>query len=727
MLTVLSCLTIEHDWRYITLATVICVVGSVLSMRLLARVRRHSGLKQLYMLSLAGLVAGGTVWTTHFAAMLGYQVPLDRAFQPYLTLLSMSIAVGLSTIGFLITTRTKLGPMVEGGGAVFGIGIVLMHYCGMAAFQIPGIIQWDTGLVVWSIVFGGFFGAVATNRIARPITRFCKYGGSLAMALAIVTTHFTAMAAMTVIPMAGITIPPQALSDTFMISGVVVAIGFIMMMASSAYIVDLHTAKEASENYERLAMHDPLTGLPNRYHLEKRLRDALGSNFDDTARIAVLAIDLDRFKNINDVHGHAGGDTVLRSIATRIAATLGPDEFLARMGGDEFVAVKSGIFARGEATKFAEQLCKLILEPIEWQGLKLSVGCSIGIALFPEHGSAGDLLSSRADLAMYRAKSLGRGKICTYDATMDEASRSRAATAMDLKRAIDEHQFELHYQVQNDTRLRTIVGFEALLRWNHPEKGRIPPADFIPIAEETGLIVDIGDWVLRMACATAVRWSSPYKVAVNVAPVQLAHGDLPNRIAQILLETGLPANRLEIEITESGIISNQQHALQVVLALKAIGVTVAMDDFGTGYSSLSTLQNFPFDKIKVDRSFIQSLDRNAHSAAIVKSTLLLGKSLQIQVLAEGVETEQQLAFLRDADCDSVQGFLFGKPMSFDDVDRMIARETLQANLMLAPLDQDEGNELSVVLNFVDPQQVPPLQPHYAATENPYVLKPVRVA
>jgi diguanylate cyclase len=709
MLTVLSCLTIEHNLGYVALAALLCVVGSLLSMRLLAQVRRNAGLKQLYMLFLAGLVAGGTVWTTHFAAMLGYRVPMERAFQPTLTFVSMGLAVGLSMIGFFITTRTKLGLLVEGGGLVFGIGIVAMHYCGMAAFQIPGFIQWDSTLVAWSIGLGGFFGAVATNRVGRPVTRFCKYGAALAMGLAIVTTHFTAMAAMTVVPMDGITIPPQALSDTFMVSGVVVAIGLIMLMASSAYMIDLHTAQEATDSYQRLALQDPLTGLPNRHHLAKRLEETLASNPDHTARIALLTIDLDRFKNVNDVHGHAAGDAVLRAISTRIVAALGPKEFLARVGGDEFVAIKSEIFARGQAIKFAEQLRNLVLEPVEWQGLKLSVGCSIGIALFPEHGASGDLLCSRADLAMYRAKSLGRSKICTYEADMDEASRSRAATAMDLKRAIDEQQFELHYQAQNDTHSRNIVGFEALLRWNHPVKGRVSPADFIPIAEETGLIIEIGDWVLRTACAAAVAWSTPYRIAVNVASIQLSQGDLPKRIAEILKETGLPAHRLEIEITESGIIADQQHALQVVLALKAIGVTVAMDDFGTGYSSLSTLQMFPFDKIKVDRSFIQSVDQNAHSAAIVKATLLLGKSLQIQVLAEGVETEQQLAFLREADCDSVQGFLFGKPMSVGNVDLLISRD-------FEEIGADRAS--SIAVKIAEPEAVqklaridaPPLQP-----------------
>jgi diguanylate cyclase (GGDEF)-like protein len=404
--------------------------------------------------------------------------------------------------------------------------------------------------------------------------------------------------------------------------------------------------------------------------LAQQLQDLLAGRGDDTARVVVLAIDLDRFKDINDVHGHVGGDHLLRQVAQRISAQLQADEFLARIGGDEFVAVKSNVFARGEAVKFAERLRKVVLEPVEWQHQTLAVGCSIGVALFPEHGQAADCLTQRADLAMYRAKSLGRGKICTYEPSMDEASRVRAELAIDLKRALAGNELELHYQVQNDTNTGGIVGFEALIRWNHPQKGRIPPDAFIPIAEETGLIIEIGDWVIRTACTTAVQWRLPFKVAVNVAPMQLNH-DLPRRVAEILKETGLAPSRLEIELTESGIIADRQHALQVVLALKAIGVTVAMDDFGTGYSSLSTLQAFPFDKIKVDKSFIQAVETSVHAAAIVKATLLLGRSLNIPVLAEGVETTRHLDFLREEGCSSVQGYLFGKPMPVEIVNRMI--------------------------------------------------------
>jgi len=666
----LTCLPAEHELSYVLAAALVCVLGSLLSMRLLARVRRNTGMRRLHLLFLSGLVAGGTVWTTHFAAMLGYNAPVARAFEPALSFASLMIAVILAWMGFFMTTRTRLGPAIEGGGAIFGLGIAAMHYTGMAGFEIPGVLGWNYPLVALSVVFAAGFGAVAANRIARPITRFCKYGGTLAMILAIVSLHFTGMAAVTIYPVFDIAVPPQTLSDTFMITSVIVGVSLMMAMGASAYAIDLQAANEATESYKQLAMHDPLTGLPNRNGLAQRLHDLLAGRGDDTARVVVLAIDLDRFKDINDVHGHIGGDYLLQQVARRISGELQEGEFLARIGGDEFVAVKGEIFARGEAVKFAERLRKVVLEPVEWQHQTLAVGCSIGVALFPEHGQTGECLTQRADLAMYRAKSLGRGKICTYEPSMDEASRARAELAIDLKRALIGNELELYYQVQNDTQTGGIVGFEALIRWNHPQKGRIPPDAFIPIAEETGLIIEIGDWVMRTACQTAAQWRLPYRVAVNVAPMQLNH-DLARRVAEILKETGLPPARLEIELTESGIIADRQHALQVVLALKRIGVTVAMDDFGTGYSSLSTLQAFPFDKIKVDKSFVQAVETSVHAAAIVKATLLLGRSLNIPVLAEGVETTRHLDFLREEGCDSVQGYLFGKPMPVDVVNRMI--------------------------------------------------------
>jgi len=676
MYTVFSCLALEHDARYLAIAAAVCALGSVLSMRLFARLRRSDGPRRPHWLLLAGLVAGGTIWTTHFAAMLGYDVPVERSFDPQITVLSLLLAVAFTAAGFLITARGRLTPLVELGGVVFGLGIAVMHFVGMRALLMPAIVEWDATLVVASVVLGMFFGAVAMNRIARPVTRFCKYGGALAMVLAIATMHFTAMGAMTVYPLAGAEAAAQSVSDSTIAAAVIVTFALVLMTGGSAYMIDLHAANEASAKYRHMALHDPLTGLPNRSHLAKRLADLLAHNRDDTARIALLAIDLDRFKDVNDAHGHMAGDAVLQALAERLGGIVQSGEFLARVGGDEFVAIKHDIFTRNEAVRFAERLRRSIVEPTHWEGRTLTVGCSIGIATFPDDGAVPELLMTRADLALYRAKSMGRNKVCVYDQTMDESGRSRAALAMDMRRAIACGEFELYYQPQNDTVSRDVIGFEALLRWNHPERGTVSPAEFIPIAEETGLILELGDWVLRTACATAARWSKPYRVAVNLAPMQLGQPGLAKRVAEILKESGLAASRLEVELTESGIIADQQHALDVIRALKAQGVLVAMDDFGSGYSSLSTLKNFPFDKIKIDREFMAGLADNVHAAAIVKATILLGTSLRIPVLAEGVETEQHLSFLREQGCAAVQGYLFGKPMPERDIRRLIDGETL---------------------------------------------------
>ena len=627
MLTVLSCIGINHDFRYVLLAAVICVTGSHLALRLFARVRRSDGARRVHWLFLGGLVAGGSIWTTHFAAMLGYNLPIARAFEPTLTILSLLFAIGLTSLSFWIAGVAQRTFMVEFGGAFLGVGIAVMHYTGMAAYQVAGYVTWDLNLVIWSVVLGAFFGALALNRVARPVTKYCMYFGTLALILAICSMHFTAMGAATIVPLGeAAAIPTQALSDTVMVAGVVVVILLIMATAGSAYMIDMHTAQEASEKYKELAHHDALTGLPNRTRLTEHLPAELNRKSAKNTRIAVLAIDLDRFKDVNDVHGHGAGDAVLREIAVRLTDGLCANEFVARVGGDEFVAIKSDVTTRGEALGFANRIRELIFQGVAWQQQMLSVGCSVGVAVFPDDGANGSVLLARADLAMYRAKQLGRDQVCVYEPGMEEVNKSRAALAIDMKTALDKHEFELWYQPQNDVITREIVGFEALIRWNHPERGQIQPSDFISIAEESGLLADIGDWVLLTACKTAASWSKPYRVAVNVAAMQLARGNFPSRVRYILEETRLAPDRLEIEITESGIIADQNNALRVMLALKAIGVTVAMDDFGTGYSSLSTLQNFPFNKIKIDRSFISNVATNTHSAAIVRATILLDPS-----------------------------------------------------------------------------------------------------
>lgn len=422
---------------------------------------------------------------------------------------------------------------------------------------------------------------------------------------------------------------------------------------------DLRSRLAQERRIAHLARNDSLTGLPNRASfLEKLDRSAVLSGND--GGFALLAIDLDRFKEVNDLYGHAIGDQLLIHIADRLRESLREGEFLARLGGDEFVAI---IPARNRAVaqKAAERLRAAILTPLEAEHAQLQCGAAVGVAVWPTDAKEPSVLINNADLAMYRAKASLTTDICFYEGAMDEAVRVRRRVTLGLREALDQGRFELHYQLQASVETGKVTGYEALLRWRQPDGSFIPPSDFIPVAEETGLILPIGEWVLRQACAEAASWTQPHRVAVNLSPVQLSHVDLPRMVHQILIETGLQPSRLELEITETAMISDMERTTHILRQLKLLGVSVAMDDFGTGYSSLSTLRAFPFDKIKLDRTFMSELDGGPQSRAIIRAVLALGESLDIPILAEGVETPDQLAFLREQGCDEVQGYLLGRP------------------------------------------------------------------
>ena len=422
---------------------------------------------------------------------------------------------------------------------------------------------------------------------------------------------------------------------------------------------DLRSRLDQERRIAHLARNDSLTGLPNRASfLEKLNRVAAVSGDQDG--FALLAIDLDRFKEVNDLYGHAVGDELLTHVAEQMKAAQRDCEFVARLGGDEFVAIIP-VGDRMEAMEAAERLRAAIITPTSAEHAELQCGASIGIALWPHDARDPSILINNADLAMYRAKGSLSTHICFYEEAMDEAVRQRRRITQGLREALDHDRFELHYQLQASVETGEVTGYEALLRWPQEDGTFVSPTDFIPVAEDTGMILPIGEWVLRRACEEAVRWEEPHRIAVNLSPVQLSHVDLPRLVHQILLETGLSPSRLELEITETAMISDLERTTHVLRQLKALGVSVAMDDFGTGYSSLSTLRAFPFDKIKLDRSFMSELDGDPQSQAIIRAVLALGESLAIPVLAEGVETEDQLTFLKAQGCQQVQGYLLGRP------------------------------------------------------------------
>ena len=426
---------------------------------------------------------------------------------------------------------------------------------------------------------------------------------------------------------------------------------------------DLRARKKAEQDIRFLAHHDALTGLSNRSSFAKRLDQEIEAALASGQRLAVLCLDLDRFKEVNDLFGHAAGDAVLQTVATCVAGVLEQSQMIARLGGDEFAIIAPGLSNPAIAGRIAENILEALRVHSEGSTTGALVSSSIGIAICPNDGTDREALLSHADTALYRAKAEGRSTYRFFEATMGAEVRDRRHLEHDLRHAISRRELSLVYQPQRDMKTGRTVGFEALLRWQHPTRNNVPPDLFIPIAEESGAILQIGEWVLRSACRDAASWDNPLSIAVNVSAVQLHNAYFPQLVHEILFHTGLSPDRLELEITETALIRDLNRALATLRQLKALGVRIAMDDFGTGYSSLSNLRAFPFDKIKIDGSFIKSVDINEQAATIVRAVLGLGKGLGLPVLAEGVETLGELKFLAKELCDEAQGFHVGRPAS----------------------------------------------------------------
>jgi diguanylate cyclase (GGDEF)-like protein/PAS domain S-box-containing protein len=435
---------------------------------------------------------------------------------------------------------------------------------------------------------------------------------------------------------------------------------------------DITAETRAQARAQHLSLHDPLTGLPNRALLVARLAEALDSARHADGLTAVLCLDLDRFKEVNDSHGHAAGDLLLQETAHRLLACVRETDTVARLGGDEFIVVQRGLKTASDAQALGQRLLRSFADPVPLDGCKALVGLSIGIALAPADGTSAEQLLRNADIALYRAKEEGRGTYRFFEPAMDARLQARRALEHDLRQALARDELELHYQPKIATADGRLLGAEALVRWRHPERGLTLPGAFIPIAEETGLIVPIGAWVLRTACAQAARWPEG-SIAVNLSPVQFRHGDLVELVAAALRASGLEPHRLELEITESVLLQDVPDMLALLHGLKALGVQLAMDDFGTGYSSLNYLQRFPFDKLKIDQSFVQRLEDHPSARTIVGAVLGLGRALGLETNAEGVETAAQLAFLRAAGCDEVQGYYFSRAVPAAELEPLITR------------------------------------------------------
>jgi diguanylate cyclase (GGDEF)-like protein len=435
---------------------------------------------------------------------------------------------------------------------------------------------------------------------------------------------------------------------------------------------DVTERQRAEAQIVFMARHDALTGLPNRVLFHERVEQAL-AQAGRAEDFAVLLLDLDRFKAVNDTLGHPVGDELLRAVAERLQACVREVDTVARLGGDEFAIVQSGVTKAEDAAVLARRIVEVVSQPYDLDGHRIMIGASVGISIAPGDGASCGKLLKNADVALYKTKAEGRGTWRFFEPDMDARLQARRALELDLWAALANNQFELHYQPLFDLRADRIGGFEALLRWKHPVHGMVSPAEFIPISEEIGLIVPLGDWVLKRACAEASVWPGHVKVAVNVSPAQFRTGHLVESVTEALAASGLPAARLELEITESVLLTNSAATLATLHALRALGVRISMDDFGTGYSSLSYLRSFPFDKIKIDQSFIRDLATTEDAEAIVRAIIGLGASLGMRTTAEGVETDEQLAWLRTEDCAEVQGYFFSPSVPAAELPALIER------------------------------------------------------
>ncbi|WP_428970501.1 putative bifunctional diguanylate cyclase/phosphodiesterase [Sphingomonas sp. Xoc002] len=656
MIDVVLCLTQQHDLRFVALALLICVTGALATVQLFSRVRASRGYRRYGWIILGAVGAGTMVWATHFVAMMAFRTTAPVILDPILTLMSLLAVIGIAAPGLALAAgRRRWSGAV--GGAVIGTGISVMHYIGMAAYRVDGIVTWKEPYVVASILLSSGLSAIAFHVLAGR-GRWRNKAAVAWLSLAVAALHFTGMTAMKIAVLklgqglSGMTMATLATTTT-------VATLIIVGCAAISALIDGHTQSETYRRLRHMALHDSLTDLPNRISFIEDLEARFGIR-GGYRRMAVVMMDLSRFKVVNDTYGHQAGDQLLTALAARFSSILRPGERIARLGGDEFSAVVS-YDDPAELEDFLDRLTRASEAPFLFDRFTASIGANIGVALAIRDGSDADALLAKADLAMYRAKSAHSKEPCFYDAHMDDAVRERRELIADLRHALDADAFELHYQVQSAIPSGKICGYEALIRWNHPVRGMIPPARFIPLAEKSGDIVPLSNWVLRRACHEAAGWDDPQPVSVNLSPMHLAEKQLVETVRSALADSGLPPERLTLELTESAIIHDKHFALEQLKALKAMGIAIALDDFGVGYSSLEVLRSFPFDRIKLDASFVSEIEHDEQAVSILRSVAALGATLNMPVLAEGVEEPAQLAIVTREGCAAVQGYLIGRP------------------------------------------------------------------
>ncbi len=671
----------HYTYPLVLISVLVAILASYTTLDLAGRIASARGRARMLWVCGGALSMGVGIWSMHFIGMLAFTLPIQLAYDIPLTLLSLLITILSSGFALWLVSHDHV-PLsnILVGALVMGLGSSAMHYTGMAAMRMQPGIDYDPNLVGLSVLIAVTASAAALAIAVRlrketPYVRLARGGAAVVMGFAILGMHYTAMTAANFPPGSFCGALPTGLHTDGLDKLVLVTSLTVLGITLVTSVLDARMAartaqlslslKEANRELTQLAQHDNLTGLPNRILLADRIDQAMRKVDAQGGMFALMFLDLDGFKPVNDAFGHHVGDQLLRAVAMRLRENFHRHDTLARIGGDEFVLLVELDDAE-EAVSVASRQVSLVSQPYSVQEHDLQVTVSVGISLYPGNGRTQQELLMNADAAMYHAKNAGKNGYSFFDASMNTNARNKLQLLQDLRLALRDGQFCLHYQPKFCASSHRPVGAEALVRWNHPQLGLLMPEQFIGLAEKTGLIIPIGEWVMSEACQQMKRWydagNTDWRMAVNLSALQFSHVGLVETVADALATHGLPANCLTLEITETTAMSDADASMTVLRKLSDMDVDLSIDDFGTGYSSLMYLKRLPANELKIDRGFVRDLEHDGDDAAIVSAIVALGQALNLRIVAEGVETASQQSLLTRLGCDALQGNLLGYPL-----------------------------------------------------------------
>jgi diguanylate cyclase len=674
----------SYDPWLVAASLIMAMFASYTALDMAGRVASSQGRAARWWLLGGSIAMGIGIWSMHFLGMLAFSLPMPMGYDPIVTLLSLLVAIASSAFALWMVCQSYLTwRRLVVGALLMGAGVCSMHYTGMAAMHMSPAIHYIPSLLALSVVIAVVASGAAlwiAFRLRNGSKRVIRLraAASVVMGFAIAGMHYTGMAAAQFVAgstcdMANMRMP----TGWFALLIIVFALA-VLTIALLTSLLDIRmesrtatlasSLKDANQELRFLALHDSLTKLPNRALLEDRLEQEIRNATREKTFFAVMFLDLDGFKQINDAFGHHIGDLLLVEVGDRIRAEIRSCDTLARLGGDEFV-VLAKTSDPADAASLAQKLVNVLQDPVDLAGDELRVSVSIGIALYTGGENGRDDLLKNADSAMYHAKTLGRNGYCFFEESMNEDAQKQLELLRDLRLAPDRNEFVLHYQPKFDAIGGGMVGAEALVRWNHPVRGLVPPDEFIPLAEKAGMILPIGRWVLDEACRQMSEWHAAghreWNVSVNLSALQFNHPGLVKLVRDSLKNHMLEPHYLTLEITESTAMSDADASMAILQQLNDMGVHISIDDFGTGYSSLLYLKRLPASELKIDRGFVRDMAHDTEDAAIIAAIVALGHTLNLTIVAEGVETVEQQKFLTRLGCNSLQGFLLGKPMPAD--------------------------------------------------------------